>query len=998
MNTHLFGKSVVGLLILTLILSGITAAAFKSGPDENKVQNPFLQSVDYDIFVDTIEVQDYEIVPGVLKNKQYPGREVNITTRIWNLGDKSVTTPFEILMIIIDDVNEVDVHYEIHLRSTITSLKSSTFVDLNWKWIPPANPPEGATWDYEADDGHEFKVRVVSLYDGDENSTNNFNSINVKIEAPRFAPALTNEVWDDYEKTVTPLIQVIPCKSVFWLNFTVNETVSTEIDYISVDVSVPEGWVVLPGSIKPFYEVTKKRGVSVNLRIQVSRDSYLSIQMQDYPIKILAYSLYSPPKNDTIQFTVNLKYCPGPVFLLPQDITLLPGTHLVDVSLLNAGNGADIFIISSSVFDLTKKGWEVSVHSGIMTKMLKVTETTKVTLMVKVPAASKDSSANIIVTAQSKQLPSYDTGDRYHFKIYVGKYHSVDLRLPEEVSLPVIMEPSQQYSFELELENTGNFQDPTITAQVFDNPQGWQVILDTSNIPGSGLGMGKMVHLGLLVKIPAGTAVGTHTISISGLAGEPQFEYDRLVIPVEVIGVGSLLLESKPASQTANIGEVLHYRIYVKNTGNHLDTYDLEVMPVNSELFFAEQLSQEILSLEANTSFEVILTVTIPLDAPSDSNPNTPSELDGYEFIVTARSQNYSSVFRTVKAEAYVNPFYDFNIYADNTARSVIQGSSDPVQFKINIANLGNVKDTYELEVESEYDWGRLLARYKPVSAGTVSAVSFEANPPPDTPVGDYEFKINARSLGDVERFDEITLNLYVGILEFRITTLTVNGQEQIKGESVKVKGGSTAMISVKVENSGTLLFENTTFRDCSVVFFDGKTTIGREYISYLPVQESVTILIPWETPEIASVITIYVNLDPEEDIQFSNREYMSDSITVEITNGGEQADSEKGLIGLIAYLIPIFIIFILIIVQLVSFKMIVRVKSARVKEGYTASGEYKPFADIFEPFGKKGEISFEVPKRRFLPPETYTIRTTRPIHKTKPLVAMKPVRKLSGD
>jgi uncharacterized membrane protein len=271
-------------------------------------------------------------------------------------------------------------------------------------------------------------------------------------------------------------------------------------------------------------------------------------------------------------------YSPLAKFILPKDITLTPGSHLVDVELMNIGNGIDNFIVDTYVFPkLEDEKWKATVYSGKMTEMLEPFETTTITLRIDVPPKRKDSNKNIIVRANSTQLPSYTTSDEYRFKIYVGQYYGVDLKLSDDVEPPLMMSPSDEHSFEMILTNSGNTIDPTITLNVSDYPEDWKVYLETSNIPKSGLKIGADVDVGVLINTPPIVLLGDYTITISGLAGNPLKEYSKLVIPVTIIEVGDVTIEPRPASKSGNIGDIVQYKIFVKNSGNRVDTFNFDM-------------------------------------------------------------------------------------------------------------------------------------------------------------------------------------------------------------------------------------------------------------------------------------------------------------------------------------------------------------------------------------------------------------------------------------
>jgi uncharacterized membrane protein len=1014
-------KVVLVLIIFSLISSGFglipshgsTGDSETSSGIDSRATRDF--EYDQDIMVDDIAVNEYFIVPGIYASKHYPGQSVGITTKFWNLGGQSITTPFEVLMVILDDPNESDVHYEIHMKQTINNMALNSSVNLTWTWTPPAEAPESASWDYVSGGGHTFKARVISLFDGDQNSSNNFNYSYIDIDEPKFAPRITNTIWGAWEVTETPLKQTIPIGSILTLNFTVNNTSSQE-DFVKIVADdLPTDWVVLPGTLPSFLQLKGNTGEEVTLRIQISRNNSLALKAIDYHINLRAYSLFSPPKNHTFQFTINLEYSPLARFIMPKDITLTPGSHLIDVTLMNIGNGRDIFTTTTEVFPPSPE-WHSTVYSGVQTRLLKTFETTSVTLQVDVPPKRKDSYKTIIVKAHSVQNPTYNTDDEYKFKIYVGQFHDVDLKLSDDVPSPIQMSPAGEYSFELILTNSGNTKDATITLNVSDYPENWKVFLDTSNIPKSGLGRGGDVDVGVLINTPTHTLLGDYTITLTGMAGNPLLPYNDLVIHVKIIEVGKIKVEARPGAQKGNIGDIVQYKIFIQNTGNRLDTFDISMVENTYGMYGWGKLSQSSITLDANASYEIVLTVTIPLNASADTNPNTPSILDGYEITVTAKSQNLSHVVKAVKVTTNVNQFYDFDLSADAYIKPVIRSINEPVAFFLRVHNRGNVKDTFEFALDAgQPKWGRLLTRYKSVKPGTVQEIKFEAKAPEDLGVGVYDFTVIVSSQGDIEKFREITLSVFVSSLELSLTKIMVGGSEQSDGKPVNVEGGDTVLVTAQIKNTGTVDYDNETFSNCQVVFFDGKSTIGRENIHYLPTQGIINVSITWNTSVITQEMTLIVNVDPKEDIPFSNRNNLSDDLKVQVQGPGGSTIDKGSSTDFQTYLLPILLIIILLIVQILALMSITRTKRSRLKVGYTDEGEYRPFADVFDPFADKvkleGETDEEHPyrlaggeeldkvsitttDRPMLPPSTHSVKPTKPIIKTKPLPRTAPVKR----
>jgi uncharacterized membrane protein len=974
------------------LISGSSIENVQYDLEENKGSSlSFFQPYDYDVQVDSVEILPYNVAPGVPSTTYYPGNPIGISAKVANVGTKSIAAPFEVLMVVVDDVSETDIKYNYQSKLAVNTLPSSGFTTLTFTWTPPEKPPRDADWDYETEGKHTFKIRVISLLDNDQNSSNNFNIATVDVKHPNFDLDITNRYWTGWGVTETNQRQITSMGGIVYLNFTVNETESSETNYVIVEYSsLPQDWVALPGSAPQIVEVSTNKGATVSMRVMASRVPRYALHQHDYYIDVLAKSLYSPLINKTFRFTVNVRYSPNAEFILPKDITRKPGEHLLNVTLKNSGNGRDLFKINTSIFPENNRGdWQAAVHSGWQSRILRPEETTEVTLKLTVPQKRLGSYKSIVVGARSVSVPSYTTGDDHRFKVYVGEYHGIKLMHSDEAELPVLMKPDDEYPLDILLTNTGNSRDPTIAVSVYDFPEGWEMSLDTSLIPSKGLGIGEQRTIGVLLKTPADVPAGGYSITIAGTAGEEGTVFTTLEIPVTIIEVENIIVTADPEVQEAGIGDIINYFIIIKNGGNWPDTYDIRLSYDTKDAQGWGKLSMDTVNLESGESLQMVLTVAVPLSAAYDANPQTPGIIEGYITDIIVTSWNKPTVSGSVEVTTNVIPYYDFGLSVDVRIKPVIAGNPEPVNFILSVENIGNALDTYEFESESDSNWARLLTKYSRVPEGQSRDVAFEVKVPTDIGAGVYDFNILVSSVNDQELFREITLKVYVSSLELSVAKLLVNGMEDIDGNGFSVAGGSSVLLTAQIKNTGTLAFESTIFGECELIFFDGRTVLGREFINYLPATGIMNITVEWTPPEREDTVTIYLNLDPEEEVEFSSRDNLSRSAKVDIRMDDSEGGMFDGPVNFVAVLLPIVIIILVLIVQVLSLRSIRQSKRSRMRRGYTASGEYRPYADIF--FGEQKDLSPEV-KRLFLPVQTKTVKTTKPVAQTRPLQFTTPV------
>lgn len=998
--------------LLMCVLLFFSSGSVSSGPGQEPGrpginENPandriLLFNYDLDISVESVIVLPYQVVPGVPADEHYPGQEMKIQTLIKNRGTKTVATPVDVLMVIIDDVSEKNIIYSHQMNQTINFMAPNNVTTLTWTWTPPDKPPKGAGWDYKLDGKHTFKLRAITLLESDQNSSNNFNTLTIDIFDPFFGLEITNKLWTQNGLIEFPRRQLASVGGLLYLNFTVNETLNLEPDYAKIAVTdLPEDWYAIPGSNPPFIEVKKTFGRAVSLWVQVSRDNYKALHNVDYYINVTAYSLYSPTVQDTFSFIVNIRFNPGAEFIMPRDITKEPGLHKIGVQLQNTGNGIDYFFVNASVFpeDLNEK-WHAEVYSGWRTKILDPAETAEIVLNINVPEKRMDSYKHVIVKASSFKQPGYDTGDDYRLKVFVGEYQRVRLKIADETKLPFEMSPSDEFSFSVNVLNAGNKFNSAVSVKVVDQPENWIISIDEASLE-KGLGIGYDADVGVRVITPEKVNAGDYGIQLAGCAGFEETVYDVLDVSIKIKEVDSIIIRSNPPSLTANIGEVVNYLIYIENAGNWPDIYDVSFNYRTPGLEDRGELSQNTVILDAGESAEIVLTLAIPLWADADTNPSTPSIFDGYIIDITAVSWNKPGLSNSVAVETKVKQYYDFNVEADSKIKMLTIGSADPVNFLLTLENRGNIKDTYEIELEGRSSWGRLFVKYRTIAPGDIGNFKFGVTVPPDTGVGVYDFILTITSLGDQSLVRDLTLKVFVSKLELSLTNILINGKESRPGSAVEVQLGTTVLISAEIENTGTMVFDESKFGNCEAVFFDGKSIIDKKNIRYLPSHKNDTITVEWKPKVARAAVTIFVNIDPDGEIGFSNRVNLSRTASVSIVDRDlEQQDLDKNT-GFEKLIIPVILIIFLSIVQIFSVLGIRRVKSARIRAGYTQSGEYRPYADIFA----SGEIEdgtkapvISTLRRHELPPVTVITRVTEPIVITQPIPFTAPVKRLKAS
>ncbi|MGB0384027.1 MAG: CHRD domain-containing protein [Ardenticatenaceae bacterium] len=196
---------------------------------------------------------------------------------------------------------------------------------------------------------------------------------------------------------------------------------------------------------------------------------------------------------------------------------------------------------------------------------------------------------------------------------------------------------------------------------------------------------------------------------------------------------------SDDMAMTGDAGTMVTYTLEITNTGNVTDMFTLTV---SSD--WTTELSTDTVGLDAGESMMLTAMVSIPADAMGHESDMA---------MVNAMSHHDQSVTDTVKLTTSVNAIYGVEL-AHDMAMTDSVGST--VTYTLQITNTGNITDSFDLEVDS--DWSPMSDTLE-MAAGESAMVMVPISIPADAQDDDQDMAtVTATSMGDANQSASVSL------------------------------------------------------------------------------------------------------------------------------------------------------------------------------------------------------------------------------------------------
>jgi uncharacterized membrane protein len=578
------------------------------------------------------------------------------------------------------------------------------------------------------------------------------------------------------------------------------------------------------------------------------------------------------------------------------------------------------------------------------------------------------------------------------------------------------MYPNSERSTIFTIRNTGNYIDKTITVNISSIPEDWEVTIDSSDIPVGGLPRNSTADIEVTIITPERVVESDYEVRFALMSDEEI--KDEVVLPVSILKVRKISLQCRESSKKGNISERISYIVTVENNGNSKDSVDLRHVYVTKNMAdenWKVQLSKNFTTLYPYEARDVIVSVSIPLEAIADTNFLT-GDREGYIIQIVGTSQNDTTVEADEEIEVVVNPIYDFNFNKESDRKYMILHDAH-LPYEFQIENKGNTIDKILFSYESIHSWIVIPFAEKTLYPGVTEVLNINFEPPVTLSAGEYEFTIYGQSSNVPTLISSLNITVEIIESDIEISKIQIGDQPLTKAD---VKEDETVLIRALLTNVGDLDYYNKTTEDNEnlvIRFMEGSNFIDEINITYLPsertsIDNSIWVTVPWRVGK-ARTYTLIINLDEYGAFEESNIENnkLSGKLSVKSVtdDGGEEEDIGSSELYLIFGIIIICVI--LMLVGIWANVSITR-RAAR-KGGYTADGEYKPYEEMSkaefghdeeeeEPeggvLGIQEEHPYGVKKGDKFMKESLSLTTMRPIKKTKPLKKSKPLTSLAGE
>ncbi len=530
--------------------------------------------------------------------------------------------------------------------------------------------------------------------------------------------------------------------------------------------------------------------------------------------------------------------------------------------LTNTGTGVDDYKIEWGKELQSYSDWKVIFPSEI--PEVNASESVSVQIKVQVPTDAKVGTYSFTVWAISRgDDDTYEknvdaTSKTITLTVDVTQLYGVELEAEREQMSAM---PGESVTFKVTVKNLGNGQD-TFILSVDDNYD-WASLSKTQvSLAEFGSTSGAdSIEIDVKVSLPTDYSkarAGPYTVSVSversgKTAAERQKATDQLTLTVDIEEVREVEITAPDTNLRAEPGESVTFELRVKNRGNTMDTYRLEVKGLKKEW---ATLDKEYVSVSPGEVTYTMVNLTVRVPSLSEVRDPEDVSVGPYDFTVEAVSRNDDTVKDSVSVTLTVETARKVKVELITEEDPVIVNANDEeTRIKFRVINEGNDQDNVRIKGPVFPPNGMQLD-ISPSSrdldiGGEVEVtvtITFDTNVPIETGLYTLKFRVTPDSGRDRE--NEVTVEFNVDI---RAPNLYVDSKNVTLSKSSPVPG-DTVVVTAEVYNKGTGDAE-----DVVVVLKDNDREVARKTVD-VRASDSTKVEFDWKVTEGSHKLKVEVN------------------------------------------------------------------------------------------------------------------------------------------
>jgi len=350
-------------------------------------------------------------------------------------------------------------------------------------------------------------------------------------------------------------------------------------------------------------------------------------------------------------------------------------------------------------------------------------------------------------------------------------------------------------------------------------------------------------ELTVTVALPNDAPAGFYNHTIKVWVKEDEAITQSLTFRTQVESVYTFQITAEESSLEGEPSDSVQYLLKVENTGNSLDTYDLQVKDLPSMWTYGEALGTISVGPKSKATFP--FTVYI-------SGDYAKAKADSYSFTVRLTSKGNDTIERSIALTTVVKQVFGLELAAEQgITRDTIDPYGDDQDFTINVKNIGNGEDTVTFKIKQyPTGWSTSYFTFSPTALTVlpgntttkqmlvkVAASSIDADP------GNYDFTVVAMSK-DGNEYSPIKLTLEV--IKGSVAPLT---QADITFSKTNVGKGDTVSVTVTIRNDGTADMRNVIVQ----LYANGNSVASKTITSTIKKNSEAQTTLEWTTDTVGS-------------------------------------------------------------------------------------------------------------------------------------------------